>query len=194
MFKKSLLCAVAVVLLSSAVPARGQELPDGPGKEFVAALCNSCHPFHARLGGGYTAEGWRTVMRMMLNHGVAIPQDQLATTTAYLAKNFPEKTKPVGVVIPGTAKVTIKEWTVPTPGSRPHDPLATADGALWYTGQMNNVLGRLDPKIGQFKEYPLKTPHSGPHGLVEDKDGNIWYTGNAGALVGKLDPKTCAVT
>ena len=194
MSKQSLVPLMAAVLLCSASPARSQELPEGEGKELVAAQCNSCHPFYARVGAGYTAQGWHTVMRMMTNHGVSIPPDQLATMTAYLTKNFPEKAKPVGVVIPGPAKISIKEWQVPTPGSRPHDPLATADGALWYTGQMNNVLGRLDPKTGRFKEFPLKTPHSGPHGLVEDKDGHIWYTGNTGALVGKLDPKTGAVT
>jgi len=185
---------MAAALLCGPLPASGQELPDGKGKEFVAASCNSCHPFYARLGAGYTPEGWRTVMRMMANHGVVLPPDQLATVTEYLTKNFPEKPKPVGIVVPGSAKISIKEWQVPTPGSRPHDPLATRDGALWYTGQMTNVLGRLDPKTGAFKEFPLKTPHSGPHGLDEDKSGNIWYTGNAGALIGKLDPKTGTVT
>src|SRR2546425_2166274 len=194
MSKESLLPLMAAALLCSALPAWSQESPEGQGKELAAALCNSCHPFYARLGGGYTAEGWRTVMRMMANHGVNVRADQVAAITEYLTKNFPEKGKPAGVVIPGPAKVSIKAWQAPTPGSRPHDPLAAADGSLWYTGQMNNVLGRLDPKTGRIKEYALKTAHSGPHGLDEDKDGNIWYTGNTGALIGKLDPKTGAVT
>ncbi len=187
---RPLLSLMAAALLCGALPAWSQELPEGKGKEMVAASCNSCHPFHARLGAGYTAEGWRTVMRMMANHGVNVPADQVATITEYLIKNFPEKAKPAGVVVPGPATVSIKEWQVPTPGSRPHDPLAASDGSLWYTGQMNNVLGRVDPKTGKIKEYPLKTPHSGPHGLDEDKAGNIWYTGNTGALIGKLDPRT----
>ncbi len=194
MLKKSLLSLAIAAVLCSALPARGQELPEGKGKEIVAANCNSCHAFYARLGAGYTPEGWRTVMRMMANHGVTVPADQVDTITEYLIKNFPEKGKPAGMVIAGPAKISIKEWQVPTPGSRPHDPLATRDGSLWYTGQMANVLGRLNPKTGAFKEYPLKTPHSGPHGLDEDKDGNIWYTANTGALIGKLDPKTGAVT
>src|SRR3989475_13317071 len=75
---------MAAALLCSALPAWSQELPEGQGKEMVAALCNSCHPFYARLGGGYTAEGWRTVMRMMANHGVNMPADQVATITEYL--------------------------------------------------------------------------------------------------------------
>src|SRR5437667_143561 len=83
------------------------------------------------------------------------------------------KPKPAAVVIPGSVQVSIQEWTVPTPGSRPPDPLVTPDGALWYTGQFANVLGRLDPHTGQIKEYHLKTPNAGPHGLAVDKVGNI---------------------
>jgi virginiamycin B lyase len=188
------LSSIAAALLCTALPTSGEELPEGKGKEMVAGTCTSCHTFASRVGAGYTAKGWRTVMRMMLNHGVPIPPDQLGTITEYLIENFPEKSKPAGVVVPGSAKVSMKEWQVPTPGSRPHDPLAARDGSLWYTGQMANVLGRIDPKTGKIREYPLKTPHSGPHGLDEDQRGNIWYTGNTGALIGKLDPKTGTVT
>jgi virginiamycin B lyase len=90
--------------------------------------------------------------------------------------------------------VSIKEWEVPTPNSRPHDPALAPDGSLWYTGQMANKLGRLDPKTGQFKEYALKTPDSGPHGLVADRDGNIWFTAIFKGYVGRLDPKTGEIT
>ncbi|MGZ5065793.1 MAG: virginiamycin B lyase family protein, partial [Usitatibacter sp.] len=192
MSKGSLLFLMS--LLPCALGAWGQELPEGPGKEMVAAHCNACHTFASRVGAGYTPEGWKTVMRMMANQGANVPADEVPAITAYLTKNFPEKQKPAGVVTPGPVNVSIKTWHVPTPGSRPHDPMAAADGSLWYTGQMANVLGRLDPATGRFREYPLKTPHSGPHGLVEDKDGNIWYTGNTGALIGKLDPRTGGVT
>jgi len=89
-----------------------------------------------------------------------------------------------------TLNVQIKEYDVPTAKSRPHDPALAPDGALWYTGQGTNKLGRLDPKTGTFKEYPLKTPNSGPHGLVADQEGNIWFTAISGGYVGKLDPKS----
>jgi len=94
----------------------------------------------------------------------------------------------------GTLHVQIKEYEVPTAKSRPHDPALAPDGALWYTGQGANKLGRLDPASGQFKEYPLKTAGSGPHGLVADKDGNIWFTAISGGYVGKLDPKSGEIT
>jgi virginiamycin B lyase len=91
-------------------------------------------------------------------------------------------------------QVTIDEWPVPQPKTRPHDPAVAPDGAAWYTGQMNNTLGRLDPATGKIREFPLATPKSGPHGLVADSEGHIWYTGNFAAHVGKLDPKTGKVT
>jgi virginiamycin B lyase len=92
-----------------------------------------------------------------------------------------------------TLNAPIKEYEVPTPKSRPHDPALAPDGSLWYTGQAANKLGRLDPKTGEFKEYPLKTPNSGPHGLVADRQGNIWFTAISGGYVGKLDPKSGAI-
>lgn len=177
--------------------AHGAELPrlpDGPGKEQVATLCNGCHGLTRVMSSGYPQAHWYTVVRMMTNFGVPIPPEQTNLIADYLAASFPEKPKPDAVIVPGAAKVAIREWQVPIPGSRPHDPLATRDGAIWYTGQMTNRLGRVDPRTGAAKEYPLKTPQTGPHGLVEDKDGNIFFTGNNQGLIGKLDPKTGNVT
>jgi virginiamycin B lyase len=92
-------------------------------------------------------------------------------------------------------KVTIREWAVPTKGAHPHDPAVGPDGALWFTEQMANKLGRLDPETGAFKEYPLVAgKNSGPHGLTADSEGNIWYTANFAGYIGKLDPRTGKVT
>jgi virginiamycin B lyase len=168
-------------------------LPDGNGRQLVQTLCTRCHGLNMVTNSwGYTRQGWEELVKSM----VAVPGDQLPVLADYLAANFPERPRPAAVVIPGKASVTIKEWLVPSLGSRPHDPLAAADGSLWWTGQWANVLGRLDPKTGVMKEYPLntKTPNPRPHGLAADSAGNIWYTGNGNATVGKLDPKTGVVT
>ena len=95
-------------------------------------------------------------------------------------------------VIDAPPKVSIKEFDVPTPKSRPHDPAVSPDGSLWYTGQMANKLGRLDPATGKFKEFPLKTPGSGPHGLVADPQGNIWFTAISKGYIGKLNTSFAA--
>lgn len=94
----------------------------------------------------------------------------------------------------GELKVTIQEWDVPSKGGHPHDPAVGTDGALWFTEQMVNKIGRVDPKSGAMQEFPLKVENSGPHGLVADSAGNIWFTGNFAHYIGKLDPKTGAVT
>src|SRR5207249_1539051 len=106
----------------------------------------------------------------------------------------PEQPRPAPVVLSGPINVSIKEWNVPTLGSRPHDPEPGPDGSIWWTGMFANVLGRFNPKTGEFKEYPAKTPASGPHGLELDKEGNLWFTANSKGYIGKLDPKTGAVT
>ena len=139
---------------------------------------------------GYTPEGWRTVIRMMQNVDVPVPKAQWDTVTDYLIKNFPERPRPAAAIIDGPQQIRLRVWTVPTPGSRPHDPLAAKDGSIWYTGQLSNKLGKLTPGNAQFKEFELKSPRTGPHGLADDKDGNIWFTGNSSGVIGKLDPKT----
>jgi virginiamycin B lyase len=197
MSNQSILPVLAATLLCATLPAQAQQqaaadFPDGPGKEILTTTCNTCHEAN-RVRAGYTPEGWRTVIRMMLNFQVPIPQDKVDTLTDYLIKNFPERPRPAAVLIEGPVEANIKQWPVPTPGSRPHDPLAASDGAIWWTGQLSSKLGRLDPKSGTFKEYPVRM-QTAPHGLVEDKDGNIWFTGNHLGLIGKLDPKTGQVT
>jgi virginiamycin B lyase len=170
-----------------------QNFPDGPGKDIVVATCGGCHAIN-RLRAGYTPAGWNMLQHMMQNFNTPIPPEEWPTVTAYLMKAFPERPRPPAAVIAGPVQATIKMWNVPTLGSRPHDPAAAKDGAIWWSGQLVNKLGRVDPKTGTIREYTLKTPHSGPHGLIEDKDGNIWFTGNHAALIGKLDPKTGLVT
>ena len=190
---RSLKFTALALALASSMPALAQDFPEGPGKQAVVATCGGCHDIN-RLRIGYTPEGWKTVVRMMQNMETPVSAAEWPVVAEYLTKNFPERARPAAVILPGPAVAEIKQWQVSTPGSRPHDPLATRDGAIWWTGQLVNKLGRLDPKTGVMKEFTLKTPHTGPHGLTEDRDGNIWFTGNNQGLIGKLDPKTGAVT
>src|SRR5215469_9695251 len=180
------------VLLTA--PAFAQQaakpLPAGDVQALVQSACTTCHPITMITGAGHTAEDWKLVVERMVSAGAEIPKDKMAAVTTYLAKNFPEGNVPPAKIIPGTVKISFKEWTAPTVGSRPHDPLATHDGYLWYTGQYASVLGRVDMKTGEIKEFRPTVSGSGPHGLTEDKDGDIWFTANSKGYIGKLDPKT----
>ena len=158
---------LGALLICAAPAARGQvQLPEGPGKDILQSACGGCHELSRVLRAGYSEKDWNTVLRMMRNVGAQLPDDQLKVLSAYLAKNFPEKPAPQGVLLAGSAQASFKEFALPTAGSRPHDPLASLDGTIWYTGQMANALGHIEPTSGRITEYHATTPMSGPHGLV----------------------------
>jgi virginiamycin B lyase len=198
MSNRILIGAMAATLLLAVVPVDAQQalsppqLPDGSGKDVVQQACSGCHSLGRFTNSGYSPEEWKTVIAMMRNVGAPLAPDQVPVVTDYLTKNFPDKPAPEPAVIAGPVNIGFQEWQVPTPGSRPHDPLAAPDGAIWYSGQMANVLGRLDPKTGKIAEFKLP-PQSGPHGLTFGPDDNIWFTANFGGYIGKFDPKTGAV-
>src|SRR5581483_8569365 len=122
------LCAIA--LRAQAPQGRGggrgdAALPDGPGRDLVQAMCSRCHATALIVNsGGYTRQGWEELFGTM----IAVPAEQRAAIADYLAKNFPEQPRPKPVVVPGAMTVSFKEWSLPTLGSRPHDPLAASDG------------------------------------------------------------------
>jgi len=158
-------------------------------KKLVQDNCTICHNLRNVVLSNKSADDWDNTVDMMKNAGAPITADQAKEIKQYLIASFPEGPRPKPAVIDGPIKVKFDIWNVPTPGSRPHDPLATPDGAIWWSGQFANRLGRLDPKTGEMKEYPIPVL-GGPHGLINDKDGNIWYGGNWGGHIGKLDVKT----
>lgn len=193
------MCTMAGSVLF-ALPALGQmqmgertpvQLPDGDAKALVEDACSVCHSLtNITNSQGHTPDEWKTTIAMMRNVGAAVPDDQVNMLTNYLIKNFPAKPGPPPAEIPGNVEVSFKEWKLPTPGTRPHDPLAAPDGTIWYTGHMANLLGHINPKTGDIKEYRTSRPMSGPHGLVMDKQGDIWFTANFKAYIGKFDPAT----
>jgi virginiamycin B lyase len=104
------------------------------------------------------------------------------------------------LVGPTTAKVaelkaSIREWKVPTKDAKPYATVATPDGSIWFTEEMANKIGCLNPKTGEFQEYALTEDKSAsPHGIAADHDGSIWYTASSGGFIGKLEPRTGKVT
>ena len=166
-------------------------LPDGEAKALVEAACITCHRLNyiSRWAGG-TNEDWKDLISSMM----VMPRVKADVIGRYLATHFPTKPNSGPTLIPGPVNVTIIEWLAPTLGSRPHDPLAASDGSIWWTGQLTNRLGRVDPASGIRQEFPLEIADSGPHGLVEDNKGNIWFTAVSKAYVGMLDPNSGDVT
>ena len=92
-------------------------------------------------------------------------------------------------------KATIREWDVPTKGAGPYATAVSSDGSIWFTEEVANKIGYLNPKTGELKEYPLTgEKNAGPHGLVVDQNGGIWFAASSGGFIGKLEPSTGKVT
>jgi virginiamycin B lyase len=191
MRKPFALFAVAAFIASVVVAQNPTTLPAGAAHDAVQTACAGCHSVNVVINSsGYSAEGWQQTVNSMIGRGAKVPPDQVPAMVEYLAKYFPPQAAPPAVIIRGTEKVSFQEWSLPTPDSFPHDPMAAPDGSIWYTGFRVNLLGRVDPVTGKIREYPLKTPKSAPHGLTFDKDDNIWFAAHDRPYMGKINPET----
>jgi hypothetical protein len=121
---------MAAALLWSAGPAHSQALPDGAGKDTVAAVCGLCHDIN-RIRVGYTSEGWHAVMRMMQNIQVPVPDAEWATVEKYLVEKFPEK---------------FQTWTIPGGGDIVRNMDVTPDGNPVLADSLVNAVGLVDVK------------------------------------------------
>jgi virginiamycin B lyase len=96
----------------------------------------------------------------------------------------------------GASHARFQEWCVARLRQvHPHDVWPAADGTIWYTGQFNQTMGRLDPATGSAREIPLP-PGASPHGVIVGPDGAAWVTDqglNAIVRVGSTPPETVTV-
>ena len=83
--------------------------------------------------------------------------------------------------------VDIEEWTVPYSSSRPRDPDAVSAREVWFVGQRDDYLARLDPMTGEFFRRDLGR-NTGPHNLIVGGDGIVWFAGNLQGYIGRYDP------
>jgi virginiamycin B lyase len=187
---------IRAVLLAGAflfigpIVARGQQLPDGEGKQLVQNLCTSCHETNLiTRSSGYSREGWQELMQAMVNLSGAPAE----TISKYLATHFPAGSHLKPNLVGGEESITFREWKVPTLGQRARDPVEAPDGTIWWAGMWGNLVGRLNPQTGEVTEYSLPE-NAKPHTVTPDHEGNIWYTGNSNGTIGKLDPRTGSIT
>ena len=80
-----------------------------------------------------------------------------------------------------------------TPGSGPHDVAPAQDGSVWYSGQANGTLGRLDPETGEVTEISLGRG-SAPHGVIVGPDGLPWITDSGLNALVRVRPETGEIT
>lgn len=194
--QSTVLCAASagailfVAFAAAQSPALG--LPDGPGKDLVEGTCTACHPAsRITRSSGYTQEEWRELAGTMID--LSASPEEHRQIVGYLATHFPPNSRRTPKLLPGSARIAFQEWTVPTLGQRPRDPIEAPDGSIWWAGQWGNLIGRIDPETGAIQEYPLPD-RSMPHTVTLDRAGNVWFTGNKNGTMGKLDPATGEIT
>jgi len=68
------------------------------------------------------------------------------------------------------------------------------DGALWFTAQESNLIGRVDMATKKISEFSVPTQNAHPYGIVSADDGALWFCELTGRRLGRVDPKSGAIT
>jgi len=80
-------------------------------------------------------------------------------------------------------------------GAGPHNIVEGPDGAMWYTGNRQANLGKLDPVTGSITTVAMPDPEArDPHTLVFDPTGIGWFTVQLGNFIGRFEPRNGTVT
>lgn len=191
-----------------------RSLPATPEQIRAISGCGVCHGFSRILKSTHNVEEFKSVIVRMRNHTPSAsdthperlpyrvgprPEDQsLAEFLASINlsskpqwgfefKPFP---RPKGL----STKVIITEYDLPRRDGEPHDAVMDSEGMIWYADFVEPILGRLDPKTGQFKEWPLPEIKPGfplgSLGVAFDPQGNPWIARSFQGGVATMDRKT----
>lgn len=76
-----------------------------------------------------------------------------------------------------------------TSGTHPHRVANGPDGALWFTENGSNAIGRVavaNGVAGAVTEFPLPTASAGPEGIVTGPDQALWFTESNVGKIGRI--------
>ncbi len=79
----------------------------------------------------------------------------------------------------------ITEFPLPATGRLPVGICAGPDGALWFTEQNGNRIGRITT-AGVITEFPLPNAGSVPNRITAGPDGALWFTEFSGNRIGRI--------
>ncbi len=96
--------------------------------------------------------------------------------------------------------VSVKEIPLPESDSLPVGITTGRGGDLWFTEQVSNKIGEINPRTDAIREFTIPTPRSFPGAIIAGSDGNLWFTeqlstfGQEGPLfagkLGEINPRT----
>jgi streptogramin lyase len=91
---------------------------------------------------------------------------------------------PGSYVSGGTVRV-IKEFAIPTAGSKPTGITLGPDGNVWFVEFGTNKIGKIS-SAGAITEVASLTAGSGPFGITTGPDGKLWFTEQTGNKIGQI--------
>ena len=73
-------------------------------------------------------------------------------------------------------------------GVHPHNLVVDENNFVWYAGNLDSHIGKLNPQDGTITEFEMPDEAArDPHTLVFNQQGNIWFTVQGGNFIGYLD-------
>jgi virginiamycin B lyase len=172
------------------------DLPAGPGKDLVRAVCIQCHGMTEKFFLTTKSRAqWEQSVDSMLAKIAPLPEGQRDTIVDYLAEHFgPDdlaqlrhEREPTPARASVATNATFVEYRMPPRSGGGYDPttgttLTTHDvridrrGNLWISEMARDALVKLDPRTGEFREYTIPYESSGPHGIIIDAADDVWIT------------------
>ena len=93
---------------------------------------------------------------------------------------------PIEIGAPATLRgLNIREFVVPTAGSRPNGIALGPDGNIWFTETSGNRIGRITTN-GVITEFPIPVADSGPLGIAAGPDGRLWFCASSSHQIGAI--------
>ncbi|MGD0196363.1 MAG: hypothetical protein ABSC56_00455 [Solirubrobacteraceae bacterium] len=82
--------------------------------------------------------------------------------------------------------ISVSSYPTPTSAADPQGMVLGPDGALWFTEEAANQIGRIT-QSGSFTEYPITaTPGSKPIAIVDGSGGVLWFTQNGTGEIAQI--------
>src|SRR5947207_504058 len=75
----------------------------------------------------------------------------------------------------------------------PHSLVFDSDGILWFTVQVGNFVGRLDPGSGKVELQTVPTGNAHPYGIQVNSQGVPFFCEFFTNKLASIDPKTMAI-
>src|SRR5205814_6209960 len=82
-----------------------------------------------------------------------------------------------------------KRFTIDS-NSHPHNLVVDSKGIVWYTGNTNGRIVRLEPETGKLTTFLMPdSTVKDPHTMTFNKAGDAWFTAQNAGVVGKFTQK-----